>query len=191
MVTAGLAIPSKDMIMGSRSQVRASSRALTPITGPRSGSHHPKGEAVSGRVNLSATEGNYFVSKKEMSQGASYVLQASSSSEDLSAVAGNIDLAEMVHREEMGERSNAAAASSTGEAISLSLSREGKIKRIRLREEVLAVFPIGSSAAATRSVRIDSLYFSMQCFVASVSLHLIGEDVLQHWRLYDTIVWQY
>ena len=174
--------------MGSRSQVRASSRALTPITGPRSGPHQPKGEAVSGRAILSATEGNYFGSKKKMGQGASYVLQPSSSSEDYSAVAGGIDVAVMVHGEEMGERSNAAAASSTGEAISLSLSREGKTKRIRLRDEVLAVFPIGSSAAATRSVRIDSLYFAMQCFVASVSPHLIGEDVLRNWRLYDTSV---
>ena len=155
--------------MGSRSQVRASSRALTPITGPRSGPHQPKGEAVSGRAILSATEGNYFGSKKKMGQGASYVLQPSSSSEDYSAVAGGIALSEMVHG-------------------ALTLSREGKLKRIRLREEVLAVFPIGSSAAATRSVRIDSLYFAMQCFVASVSPHLIGEDVLRHWRLYDTSV---
>lgn len=148
--------------MGSRSHVRASSRALTPITGPRSGSHHPKGEAVSGRAILSATEGNYFGAEKEMSQGASYVLQASSSSEDYSAVAGGIYLSDMIHGEEMGERSYAAAASSTGEAISLSLSREGKIKRIRLREEVLAEFPIGSSAAATRLVGRLILFIS-QC----------------------------
>lgn len=175
--------------MGSRSQVRVSSRALTPITGPRSGSHHPKGEAVSGRAIFSATEGNYFGSKKEMSQGASYILQASSSREDFAAVAGGIDLADMTQGEEMEEHSTAAAASSTGEVVALALSREGKMKKIRLKEEVLAVFPIGSSAAATRSVRSDSLSFSMQCLV--VSLLLIPQDVLHDWRQNNASVWKY
>lgn len=170
--------------------MRLSSRILTPITGPSSGSHHPRGEAVSGRAILSATEGNYFGSKKEMSQGGSYLIQASSSREGFSAVAGGIDLVDMIHGEEMEEHSNTAAASSTGEVITLSLSREGKIKRIRLKEEVLAVFPIGASAAATRSVRIDSLHFSTQCFVANVFLFLNREGAIRHSRLNGTIVWK-
>jgi hypothetical protein len=111
---------------------------------------------VSGRVILSTTEGNYFGSKKESSQGAPYVLH-DRSREDSPAVAGSIELAEMINGEDMEEHSSAAAANSTGEVI--SLSREGKMKRIRLKGEELAVYSIGASAAATRSVKIDSLYF--------------------------------
>ena len=134
---------------GNRSQVRSSGRALSPITGPWSGAYHSRGDAVPGKINFSATEGNYFGSKKELSAGSSSLVRERSR-EDFSNIIRGIGVIETIQiKEGMEDKPNAA---SNPEDVILPVD-DVKRKSIRSKEKVHTEYPIGASAAATRSVK--------------------------------------